>query len=315
MDWILGGLKMRSFFSEKLVIIFLFTLSVLFLFGLIGARWKGEEVSPLVSLLPENKLWKQSESPQSYLPETLYGYIDGAAEIYLSYDFKELLVGQYKKEGSLASLTIEIYDMGEGKNSFGIYSAERFPGSNFISVGNQGYWEGESLNFIVGKYYLKLLCYDCGEDSENSLKLFSQEISNKVKEKGSLPPLLERFPREGLVPNSERFILRNFLGMSFLHNGYVADYRLKDAEFECFFAEGKAEEEAEGMLRQYLDFYARMGNPAQKISLGFHLKDRNLKHIYLARVGNFLCGVKGIKEGFERIGEKHLEFLVRSFKK
>lgn len=306
---------MRRFFWEKLAKILLFFLIALSFFRLEGNLSSGEELSSLISLLPEKATWNQSEPPRSYLPENLYEYIDGAAEIYLSYDFKELLVGQYKKEEGSASLTIEIYDMGNEKNSFGIYSAERFPGSNFIAIGNQGYWEEESLNFIVGKYYLKLLCYDCGEDSENSLKLFSAEIARKVKDQGSLPPLLSLFPREGLIQNSERFILRNFLGMSFLHDGYLADYRLQDAEFECFLAEGKTKEEAEGMLRQYLDFYARSSDPAQKISLGYHLKDRNLKHIYLAKVGSFLCGVKGIKDGFEEAGENYLELLIKSLKK
>ena len=43
-----------------------------------------------------------------------------------AYDFQELIVGQYKKKSSEKSLSIEIYDMGNEKNSFGIYSAERF---------------------------------------------------------------------------------------------------------------------------------------------------------------------------------------------
>ncbi|MCK7469683.1 MAG: hypothetical protein MZU95_01910 [Desulfomicrobium escambiense] len=34
-----------------------------------------------------------------YFPETLFEYIDGAAESYLSYDFRELLVADLQKKG------------------------------------------------------------------------------------------------------------------------------------------------------------------------------------------------------------------------
>ena len=58
-----------------------------------------------------------SAAPQSYLPETLFEYINGAAEIYLAYDFKELAVGNYESGKDEASLSIEIYDMGNKINS------------------------------------------------------------------------------------------------------------------------------------------------------------------------------------------------------
>jgi len=306
---------MRFYFAKKLVKIFAFLLFILSLFELEGFQSPGEKASSLLSLLPALYSWKLSETPQIYSPEKLYEYINGTAEIYLSYDFKELVVAQYKREDGQASLTLEIYDMGEEKNSFGIYSAERYPASNFIPVGNEGYWEGEALNFVVGKYYAKLLCYDCKENAENFLKLLSQEMVKKVKEKGSFPALLQVFPKEGLVSNSEKFVLRNFLGFAFLHDGYLADYKTKDLEFSCFFIEGRNPEEAESMQKQYLDFYSRKNQVVQEISLGYHLRDLQSQHLYLARVENFICGVMRIKDGFERIGERYLEMLVRSLKK
>ncbi|GAH29697.1 unnamed protein product, partial [marine sediment metagenome] len=213
-----------------------------------GALLEEEGVSSLHFLLPDVVTWKIPEAPQDYFPEILFEYINGAAEIYLSYDFKELTVGQYEKGDSNASLIIEIYDMGNEINSFGIYSAERFPDSQFISLGNQGYLEDETLNFIVGKYYVKLLCFDSGEDSADFLKLFSQEVVKRVKDKGTLPPALAFFPKQGLVRNSEKFILRNFMGYSFLHSGYLANYKVEDLEFDCFLIEGENADDARNML-------------------------------------------------------------------
>lgn len=308
-----GVLRMKSNISHKGFFAFLIFILCFSFSSLAGINLDGETDSTLRSLLPGYEPWKFSEAPQNYLPETLYEYINGAAEIYLAYDFKELIVGHYERPDQEASISVEIYDMGSDTNSFGIYSAERFSESQFISVGNQGYLEEDVLNFIVGKYYIKLLCFDCGEKSEEFLKLFSLEIVKKVKDKGRLPPFLELFPKEGLIENSEKFILHNFMGYSFLYNGYVANYKLEDLEFDCFYIEGKSVDNAQNMLKQYLD--TKQQQNIQKISMGYRLKDRYYHNIYLARVENTICGILKIKDGFEEIGERYLKRLKESLKK
>ena len=75
--------------------------------------------APLKSLLPAVREWGLSEDPQNYFPENLFEYINGAAEIYLSYDFHELIVAQYAKSGTESALAVEIYDMGSSTNGFG----------------------------------------------------------------------------------------------------------------------------------------------------------------------------------------------------
>lgn len=274
-----------------------------------------EDASSLISLLPKVEDWKYSEEPQNFIPANLYEYINGAAEIYIAYDFKELIVGQYEKdkEAEEASLSIEIYDMGNEKNSFGIYSAERFSESQFIPVGNQGYLEEGTLNFVIGRYYIKLLCFDCGENSDAILKSFSNKIVNRVKDKGQFPHVLSHFPQEGLIQNTEKYILRNFMGYSFLHDGYVASYMLRDQEFDCFIIEGKDEEDAQKMLKQYLEKKSNV--EIKETSMGYLIKDRYYHNIFLARSKNYICGVMKIKDDFQELGVKYLRMLLESLEK
>lgn len=269
----------------------------------------------LIRLLPKVEDWKYSEEPQNFIPGNLYEYINGAAEIYLAYDFKELIVGQYEKDNNAeeASLSVEIYDMGNEKNSFGIYSAERFSESQFISIGNQGYLEEGTLNFVVGKYYIKLLCFDCGEKSDEILKSFSHRIIERVKDKGRFPPALSHFPQEGLIQNTEKYILRNFMGYSFLHDGYVASYKLKDEEFDCFIIEGRNEDDAQKMLMQYLEKKSNVD--IKETSVGYLLKDRYYHNIFLARNDNYICGVMKIKDDFQDLGVRYLRLLLESLEK
>jgi len=69
------------------------------------------------------------ESPLLYNPETLYQYIDGGADIYLLYDFKNLLHQDFNS--GAAELTVDIYETGKTEDAFGIYAAERSPTYKF----------------------------------------------------------------------------------------------------------------------------------------------------------------------------------------
>jgi Family of unknown function (DUF6599) len=268
--------------------------------------------STLPSLLPKPGGWEQTEAPALYAPATLFEYIDGAAENYLSYGFMELAVGSYKEAKTGAALTVEIYDMGDDIKAFGIYSSEKYPESHFLAIGNQGYWEEGSLNFIVGRYYVKLLCFDCGVAAEEFLTSVAREIEQKAPDKGRIPPLLGLFSVEGLVPNSERFVLQNVLGYGFLHHGYMASCRAQDQEFELFAIQGKDARDAQSMLTKYLDSQREGGQAVQPTELGYHVRDRYSGNIYLVQSGNLILGVMKIKDGSEGLGLKYLRLLAQA---
>jgi hypothetical protein len=269
--------------------------------------------SPLAALLPKAADWKPAENPQQYLPDTLFEYIDGAAESYLGYDFRELVVAQYKCQSVPAgSLTVEVYDMGNARQAFGIYSAERYPETRFLAAGVQGYYEDGSLNFLVGRYYVKLMCYDCGPAAEKMLTTVAGDISSRVGDKGGFPSILSSFPRSGLVPNSEKYILRNFQGLSFLRNGYQASYKIEGREFECFIVDAQGELQAEAALKQYLDNYRRAGLEVKAADPGSTFKDKYLLNVFVARVGPYLCGVTRVADGQEAEGRTTLGLLAKS---
>jgi hypothetical protein len=287
-------------------------LSLFWVYSLSGQEIPNPVLSDLQPRLPG---WTLSEAPRSFSPGTLFEYIDGAAENFLSYGFRELSVGDFKKDGSAASLTVEVYDMGDETRAFGIYSSERYPESRFLDIGSQGYLEEGTLNFIVGGFYVKLLCFDCGEGAEEVLMAVARQIEAKVPIKGRLPSALSLFPREGLVANSEKFVLQNVLGFGFLHHGYLADYRAQGQEFEMFIIQGTNAQDARDMLDMYLDSQRKAGQPPQTNSLGYQIKDRYSQNIYVALCRDMILGVMRIKDGSEALGEKYLGWLVQSVEK
>ena len=262
------------------------------------------------ALLSRLEGWKLIEKPLSFLPENLFEYINGAAEIYLAYDFRSLTVMQFGQEGSPVNLSAEIYEMATSNNAFGIYSAERFPDNNFIPVGVQGYIEEGALNCLIGKSYVKLICFEGGEKCGDYLKLAAEAIEDLVPGETTFPSSLQYFPREGLLANSEKFILRNVMGYGFLHDGFLANYEVEGLEFDCFIIEGTNEEDAKEMVEKYLD--AKKEQPIQKLSNGILIKDKYYKNIYVSRIGKTIFGVMKIEEGREEIGERYFNALLTS---
>jgi hypothetical protein len=277
---------------------------------------QAREGSPeLAALVPRLDAWTETEAPRSFFPESLFEYIDGAAESYLSYDFRELLVVDLQKKGGEATLTLEIYDMGTPLNAFGIFGAERYPENEGVPVGELGYFEGEALNFLSGRFYVKLLGFGLGEGTAAVLGEVAAKVAGAVKTKGALPALVLAFPKENLVARSEKYVRQNFMGYEFLRRGFVATYEVEGKDIEGFFIDGESDRDAEGMLAKLLEALSRDGQHPEKIALGTHSRNRYGQHLYIGRVRNVLCGVMRVPDGLEAAGLKTFSALQAALAK
>lgn len=219
---------------------------------------------------PEMAGWKLAGDIQIYSRANLYDYIDGAADLYLKYDFQELKVADYENARK-ASVTIEVYRHKTPIQAFGIYSQERLSNANYLDVGAQGYSEKGVLNFLAGDYYVKMSSIEVGPDDQAVLLAFAKKVVENLGGKGALPSILSAFPPEGEKKNSEKFIAREFLGYSFLHSGFTADYELSGKKFKLFVIEGIDQKDCRNMIQEYLK---HTGNLQTKVEEGrYQLKD------------------------------------------
>ena len=242
---------------------------------------------------PEMSGWRQDGKTQIFSPKTLYEYINGAADLYLSYEFQDLQVTEYKGEKK-AGVTVEVYRQKDPTQAFGIYSQERLANAKFLDIGAQGYHEPNVLNFLTGPYYVKINGFNTGEDDEEVLMPFARKVEEILGGKTSLPPILSSFPAEGKKKNTEKFISRNFLGYSFFHSGYTADYEVAGKKFKIFVIEGKDREDCRGILERYLKQTGKEGTPASE---GFHqLKDPYHGEVDIFWKGKFIWGILDLKD-------------------
>jgi hypothetical protein len=243
-------------------------------------------------VFPDVTGWKRSAKIQTFSPKTLFEYIDGAADLYLTYDFEELKVAEYQNEKK-ASVTVDVYFHKTPIHAFGIYSQERLPNANFINVGAQGYIENNALNFLTGPHYVKISSYKTGAEDQEILLNFAKKVSENLGEKGTLPPILSAFPEERKIRNSEKFINKNFLGYSFLHSAFTADYELSGTKFKLFVIESDRKE-CKDMIQKYLQ---QTGSPAMDVVEGHYtLPDPYQGEIDLYWKGKNIWGILNISE-------------------
>jgi len=241
---------------------------------------------------PEIKGWKQSGEIQTFIPKTLFEYINGAADLYLMYDFQELKVAEYLNEKK-ASVIVDVYRHKTPTHAFGIYSQERLSDANFLDIGAQGYVEKNVLNFLTGSYYVKLNSFNTGAEDEEILLNFAKKVSENLGEKGRLPSILSSFPEEGKKKNSEKFIAKNFLGYSFLHSAFTADYGLSGTKFKLFVIESDRKE-CKDMIQKYLQ---QTKSLEKNIAEGrYTISDPYHGEIFLHWKGKYIWGILNVSD-------------------
>ncbi|MBL7074271.1 hypothetical protein ISS37_03415 [candidate division KSB1 bacterium] len=291
----------------SLIFTFFFLTHLSLVLGQVSCFSKAGEPS---ELFPEIRGWKKSADIQVYGPEILYEYINGAAELYLSYDFQELQVAEYLDENE-ASVLVEIYRHKTPVHAFGIYSRERPTQGNFLNIGAHGYIEVPILNFLTANYYVKISSYNVGAKSKEVLQTFAKKVAENLGGKASLPKVLTCFPNNGKVQNSEKFISKNFLGYEFLHSGFTADYDDVNGTFKLFIIEGADRQDCEEMLRQYMQF-TRDSQRNLKEGL-YTLSDPYHEDIALFWKGKYIWGVLNLAEA--NLRSKYLKSIEEHLRK
>jgi hypothetical protein len=280
----MNGLKSKNTFRLLLFLSWL----------LVGTLWEGAAMGDEKTLVfPEMDGWKQDGKPQVFSPRTLYEYINGAADLYLTYEFQDLNVAEYKGKGK-AAVTVEVYRHGDSIQAFGIYSQERLANARFLDIGAQGYQEPNVLNFVTGPYYVKISGYSTGAEDERTMLAFGRKMEGILGGRSALPKILSLFPREGMKKNTEKFVSKDFLGYSYLHSGYTADYEVGDKRFKIFVIEGKDAGDCREMMEKYLK---QTGNEGKTVSEGaYRLKDRYHGDVDLLWKGRLIWGILDLND-------------------
>ena len=201
--------------------------------------------------------WERSKPVLEFVSSDLYKYNNGAAAAYISYGFVTLKTTQYAKAGT--RMTVDVFDMGQAKNAFGMYSTMRSPDEAFVEIGNQGMVFDGVLDFWQGRHLVHVAPTAAESVPEAlSLELGRADAARHGDRDASVPELA-RFPTPGLVPNSITYYRQKALGQAALKNAFVAQYRIKSKEVHALLAEYPSEQEARAALETFKGFLSKKG--------------------------------------------------------
>jgi hypothetical protein len=201
---------------------------------------------------PAVKGWKSASQVKTYEPSTLWEYINGAAELFLAFDFQELKVMDLKQKDRI--VTANIYDMGTPLNAFGMYMTERASDEEVLKIGGEGYVSAPYQCMVYkDKYYVKVDAYE-GEITHDVGKALLTAIAAALPGNDGPPEALNKLPSGNRVKGSERFMRQAYLGLSELTSCIIADFDIGSADpiqgFYMLLPEGSSHAEVKKRLSE-----------------------------------------------------------------
>ena len=158
------------------------------------------------SIIPKNDFvagWTQSESLLRFEAGNLYSRIDGGAELFLEFGFKELLVQDYSKGDG--EISLEIYRMESPEAALGIYLAKCGEETHIEGIAARN--TGNRYQFIIAKGSCFIQIDNFSGDSTYipvMIELAKQSLT--AIPEGNPVTLLDNLPKTNLVHGSERII-------------------------------------------------------------------------------------------------------------
>lgn len=154
----------------------------------------------LIELLPgEYSGWEKTGEDNFYDNDTLYNYIDGGAELYLSYGFYKVLSRSYNKNG-MPEIKVDVFDMINSRNAYGVYTHSREHVENDFGQGSQTLIG--AVLFWKNIYYISIMAQSDEVEVKKAIHGIARYIDSEISEQGKIPNVIGLLPKVNLVPES-----------------------------------------------------------------------------------------------------------------
>jgi hypothetical protein len=255
--------------SQSRARIILISSSIICILSGLGGCGGGKGGSMMMEDILSDEIaeWEAEEPPRLYRGREIFDYMDGAGEIYLLYDFQRLLVRRYTRIDHPA-LTAELFDMGNSRDAYGVFSHAREGGEAGIGQGSE--LRGGLLCFWKNRYFVCITAERASEEVEREIAEFARTLSGRIESGGEPPAMLSILPQKDLIETSIRYFHKQ---ASLNYHYYLSEQNLLNLtdDTECLlaryepdkayllFAGYKSPIQAEEALQSFLDGYMPEG--------------------------------------------------------
>jgi len=169
-----------------------------------------------------------SEADQVFDAATVFDYIDGAGEVYRSYNMKRLVARRFHKDGK-PDIVVDAFDMGTAGDAFGVFTHD-LDGED-AAVGQGSTYKAGLLSFWKDRYFLSVYAEEETDETKALILDLGRAIARAIPGEGKKPALLGLLPPEGLAAGRVRYF----------HNHSVLNYHFFVADADILGLGGTAE--------------------------------------------------------------------------
>ncbi|MBA4395277.1 MAG: hypothetical protein C0407_17135, partial [Desulfobacca sp.] len=190
-------------FYETIRLIFFLFLCLVFNLSVFTLAYgaDGGKMAVRISWPSEIMGWTWDQEDKAYDRETLFDYIDGAAEVFLAYNFQEAFVHRYVKAGR-PDIVAEIYKMGSSQDAFGVFSLERQDPE--VGIGQGSEFGGSLLRFWKGSSFVSILGEGTGKEMETAVLGLGRQLATLIEETGEPPRIIRYLSTLPSLPANDR---------------------------------------------------------------------------------------------------------------
>ena len=235
--------------------------------------------------------WSEGEITQ-FDADNLYVKINGRADYFLSFGFERLYFVPLRYDADEeVTVDVELYDLGTAANALGAFSGEKKDGAPEATDAGMRYLARNALFVARGRYYVRAIGADESERVKAQLRHLDDALAKGLTGE-ALPWAYALFAGElGVGTDHLKYFKENAFSFGFASEVYVA--RLDD-DTELFVTKRATPEEASALAQQFVDGFAKLGEPADGLDDAPWIVDRYLNTLATAvAIGDTVVGVKG----------------------
>lgn len=170
--------------------------------------------------------WKTA-SDDRYAGDEIFGYIDGAGEVYRAYNYRSLLARRYAKPGE-PDIVVDLFDMANAADAFGVFT-HGLEGER-LEIGQDAVSMEGLVSFWKDRYFISLYAESETPGVRRAFLDLGRAIAGSIPGEGNKPAILGLFP--------DRFDARR---ARYFHSHLILNYHYFIASENILRLDGTAE--------------------------------------------------------------------------
>jgi hypothetical protein len=152
--------------------------------------------------------WSASGEARAAAGKDLYLLIDGGAEIYYEFGFKQVIFQTYSHANG-QTINLELYEMDNPQAAYGVYTFKTGRTGIALEIGQESWLESYFLNSWRGNYLTTVIGLNDDTLTMEGIKKIAGIIDSKINCISPYPYLVSYLPRENLKVNDILYLKGN----------------------------------------------------------------------------------------------------------